>query len=232
MLPIMQKNENQPSSALVVFSGGQDSTTCLHWAIQKFTKVSALFFRYGQRHHREEKSAKKIASLNNIDLKIITLDFFKDMGGNALIEKDITIEHSSSQLPNTFVPGRNLIFLSYAASYGYQKNINDIVTGVCQADYSGYPDCRDNTMSALAQALSLGLDRPIKIHTPLMFLSKSESITLAKSVGALESIAFSHTCYEGQYPPCGKCPSCLLRQKGFSEVGLIDPLIKRWKTNN
>ena len=218
---------------LVVFSGGQDSTTCLHWALQRFNKVETVFFDYGQRHRIEMESAIRIAKNNQVPLRIFRLDVFQEIGGNALIDSGMAIEMPeaavSPALPNTFVPGRNLIFLTYAASYAYTRGITDLVTGVCQTDYSGYPDCRASTMHALEKALGLGLDLDgkLRIHTPLMYLTKAETVQLAEKEGAMESLAFSHTCYEGKFPPCGVCPACLLRQKGFDEARIADPIFKR-----
>ncbi len=236
--------EMQARPALVVFSGGQDSTTCLHWARKSFKSVEAIFFDYGQRHAAEKKAAELIAEHLSIPLKVFRLDFFSEMGGNALVDSQFAIEtevetnSDAGNLPNTFVPGRNLIFLTYAASYAYMRGIRDLVTGVCQTDYSGYPDCRDATMRSLESALSLGLgwslpasekapliDRSLKIHTPLMFKTKAESVLWAVELGAMESLALSHTCYEGLKPGCGKCPSCILRAKGFFEAGISDPLL-------
>ena len=130
-------------------------------------------------------------------------------------------------LPNTFVPGRNIILLSFAAARAWQLGIENIVTGVCQTDYSGYPDCRKNTIEALQLALNLGMERQFVLHTPLMWLTKAQTVRKARELGALEALSFSHSCYNGTFPPCGTCPACLLRQKGFSEAGIIDPLIKR-----
>src|SRR5690606_19585948 len=135
-------------------------------------------------------------------------------------------------LPNTFVPGRNLLSVTQAAAYAYTRGIRDVVTGVCQTDYSGYPDCRHDTLRALQRSLHLGLGWPerrgvFRIHTPLMFRTKAESVALARAWGALDALAWSHTCYEGLYPPCGKCPACVLRAKGFEEAGVKDPLLLR-----
>ncbi|MBF0432741.1 MAG: 7-cyano-7-deazaguanine synthase QueC [Fibrobacteria bacterium] len=214
-------------NALLVFSGGQDSTTCLHWALHNFKNVQAIFFNYGQRHAIEQTSAVKIAELNNIPLKIIALDFFSQIGSNALTDSTLEIESKAGELPNTFVPGRNLIFISCAASYAYSLGITDIITGVCQTDYSGYPDCRQDTISALAKVISLGLDKEVTIHTPLMQMTKAETVDLAIKLNALKSLAYSHSCYEGNYPPCGQCPACILRAKGFKEAGIPDPLLTR-----
>ena len=229
-------------AALVVFSGGQDSTTCLHWALETFASVEAVFFEYGQRHATEERAAQEIARRLGIPLRRFRLDFFRELGGNSLTDATMPIEADGAPggLPNTFVPGRNLLFLTQAASYAYTRGIRDVVTGVCQTDYSGYPDCRHDTLRALQHALHVGLGWPernagragaFRIHAPLMFRTKAESIHLARRVGALESLAFSHTCYEGVFPPCGKCPACVLRAKGFAEAGIEDPLVGRANAN-
>jgi 7-cyano-7-deazaguanine synthase len=225
-------------TALVVFSGGQDSTTCLHWALQTFAAVECVFFDYGQRHAAEELAAQTLAWRLKVPLRRFKLDFFREMGGNALTDSTMTISAGTGEhgLPNTFVPGRNLIFLTQAASYAYTRGIRDVVTGVCQTDYSGYPDCRHDTLRALQKSLHLGLGWPerggtLRLHAPLMFRTKAESIALAKEWGALESLAYSHTCYEGKFPPCGKCPACVLRAKGFAEAGVPDPLLQRPDTD-
>jgi 7-cyano-7-deazaguanine synthase len=235
-----QSEPSKDRTCLVVFSGGQDSTTCLHWALGRFGAVETVFFDYGQRHAAEYLAAAAIAARLSVPLKVFRLDFFREMGGNALVDQSIAIEAmpESGGLPNTFVPGRNLIFLTYAASYAFTRGIRDLVTGVCQTDYSGYPDCRDATIKSLEQALGQGLGwiesgKPptqpggFAIHTPLMFKTKAESVRWAAELGALESLAYSHTCYEGAFPPCGKCPACLLRKKGFEEAGVPDPLEAR-----
>ena len=214
-------------SAIVVFSGGQDSTTCLYWALKNYSKVETVFFDYGQRHVIELESAKMIAELAKVPLKVLTVDTLKQLGGNALTDDREIDTETESGLPNTFVPGRNLIFLTYAAAFAYQRGIPNLVTGVCETDYSGYPDCRKNTMEALEQSLSLGMEAEFKIHTPLMNLDKKATVILANELGAMEAMAFSHTCYEGQFPPCGSCPSCILRAKGFEEAGMKDPIFNR-----
>jgi 7-cyano-7-deazaguanine synthase len=221
-------------TALVVFSGGQDSTTCLHWALRTFASVEAVFFDYGQRHQAETLAAQKLAWRLQVPLRAFRLDFFREMKGNALTDSTIPIEGvtPANALPNTFVPGRNLLFLTQAASYAYTRGIRDVVTGVCQTDFSGYPDCRLDTIQALQKSLHLGLGWPerggqFRIHTPLMFRTKAESVRMAQKWNALESLAYSHTCYEGAFPPCGRCPSCLLRAKGFAEAGIPDPLAER-----
>jgi 7-cyano-7-deazaguanine synthase len=221
-------SEFKKKKCLLVFSGGQDSTTCLFWAKHFFKEVHAVFFRYGQRHSIEENSARIIAEKWDIPLTFLDINTFSQLGGNSLIDKEMDIKSTENdELPNTFVPGRNLIFMTYAAAFAYSNDIEDLITGVCETDYSGYPDCRTNTMEALESALSLGMDRTFKIHTPLMHMSKAETVVMAKELGGLSALAYSHTCYEGAFPPCGKCPSCILRAKGFAEAGLPDPILAR-----
>ncbi|HKP97027.1 MAG TPA: 7-cyano-7-deazaguanine synthase QueC [Fibrobacteria bacterium] len=225
---------------LAVFSGGQDSTTCLHWALETFKSVEAVFFDYGQRHAAEMQAAEAIAARLSIPLKVFRLDFFRELGGNALLDPAMAIRPvpEDGGLPNTFVPGRNLIFLNLAASYAFTRGIRDLVTGVCQTDYSGYPDCREETIKSLERALGQGLgwagsgtpsarEDAFAIHTPLMFKTKAESVHWAVELGAMGSLALSHTCYEGAFPPCGACPACLLRERGFREAGVEDPLQAR-----
>jgi 7-cyano-7-deazaguanine synthase len=217
---------------LVVFSGGQDSTTCLYWAIKNFQRenVYTVTFDYEQRHVVELDSAKKIAELADVRNTILPINTFSAIGGNSLTA-DIDLPDESTgitDIPNTFVPGRNLIFLTYAAALAYQHDIKDLVTGVAQTDYSGYPDCREDTIQALQKAITLGMEHDVTIHTPLMYKSKKETVEMAKEYGALDSMAYSHTCYDGQQPPCGNCAACVLRAKGFAEAGIPDPLVTRF----
>ncbi len=181
------------NKALVVLSGGQDSTTCLYWAIQKFGQqnVSAVTFDYGQRHKIELECATKIAGLEQIPHKILPIDTFRAIGGDALTDDgvDVPATASEGELPITFVPGRNLIFLTFAAAYAYQTEIGNLVTGVAQTDYSGYPDCRDDTLRALEKSIQLGMEYEIKLHTPLMFMTKAETVSLAQKSGAMEAMA-------------------------------------------
>jgi 7-cyano-7-deazaguanine synthase len=217
------------SSAIVVLSGGQDSTTCLFWAINEFDSVETVTFDYGQRHRIELEAAQKIAKLAGVKNTILPIDTFGILGGNSLTGKEAVDESSQEgELPNSFVPGRNLIFLTFAAAFAYQREIKDLVTGVCQTDYSGYPDCRQNTIEAIQLAINLGMESNVRIHTPLMWMTKSETVKFAEEVGALEALAWSHTCYNGEVPPCGQCPACELRAKGFEEGGIPDPLLERF----
>jgi 7-cyano-7-deazaguanine synthase len=215
--------------ALLLFSGGQDSTTCLYWALEEFKEVQTLTIDYGQRHKIEIDCAKKIAAEAKVPWRLLPLDLLKELGGNSLVDENqtITSDTGDDRLPLTFVPGRNLLFLSAAAALAYQNNCGSLITGVCQTDYSGYPDCREETIKALEKTLQLGMECNLQILTPLMFLTKAESITLAQKVGALEALKNSHTCYLGQQPPCGACDACLLRAKGFAEAGLPDPLLSQ-----
>lgn len=218
------------AKALVVLSGGQDSTTCLYWAIDRFGRenVSSVTFDYGQRHRIELISAAEIADFAGVPNVILPIDTFAALGGDALTTTDIAVESAADEesgLPNTFVPGRNLIFLTFAAAFAYQRNIAHLVTGVAQTDYSGYPDCREDTMNSLQTAIQQGMESEIQIHTPLMHLSKKETVELARELGALPAMAMTHTCYNGERPPCGHCAACELRAKGFAEAGVADPLL-------
>lgn len=214
-------------SAIVVFSGGQDSTTCLYWAISKFSKVIAISFDYGQKHKIELESAKEICKLANIEHKIVEFDLFSKLGGNSLTGELDILDSQDGELPNTFVPGRNILFLSSVACIAYNRGIENIVTGVCETDFSGYPDCRDTTIKSLQVTLNLAMETNFVIHTPLMWMTKAQSVHFAAEVGAMEALAHSHTCYNGVYPPCMTCPACLLRAKGFEEAGYMDPILNR-----
>lgn len=215
--------------ALVLLSGGQDSTTCLYWAIDRFrrTAVQAICFDYGQRHRIEIDAARQVAGHAGVRLTVLPIDTFSALGGSSLLDTSVPVpeETAAAGLPNTFVPGRNLVFLTYAAAFAWQRDIRHLVTGVAQTDYSGYPDCRQATISALQRCLRLGMERKFKIHTPLMHRSKKQTVELAVALGALEALGLSHSCYNGQRPPCGNCAACRLRAKGFAEAGIADPLV-------
>ncbi len=216
--------------ALVILSGGQDSTTCLYWALERFGagSLETLTFDYGQRHRVEIECAGNVARFAGVPNVVLPIDTFAALGGNALTDPDCPVPEAlaaGDDLPATFVPGRNLIFLTFAAAFAWPRGIRHLVTGTAQTDYSGYPDCRRATMDALEKALSLGLDLPMTIHTPLMNMTKKETVELAQRLGALEAMALTHTCYQGERPPCGTCAACLLRAKGFAEAGIADPLI-------
>lgn len=212
------------NKALVVFSGGQDSTTCLAWALERFDEVRTLTFDYGQRHRVEISQAAKVAKLAGVNHEVMNIDLFKKMSENALTHEREIDPGDNKTLPSTFVPGRNLIFLSLACIKAFQLGISDVVTGVCQTDYSGYPDCRNDFIQSLQKSCSLALDTPMDVHTPLMFLTKAETVGMIHDLGKLDWLRESHTCYEGQRPACGTCPACKLRLKGFQETGFEDPL--------
>ena len=215
--------------ALVVLSGGQDSTTCLYWALDRFGagNVSAVTFDYGQRHRIELECAARVARHADVPQVELPLNTFAALGGSALtddIAVDAGLDHAGP-LPNTFVPGRNIVFLTFAAAYAWQRQISHIVTGVAQTDYSGYPDCREETLRALQQTLRLGMESTVVLHAPLMHLGKKDTVLLAEKLGALQAMALTHTCYNGLRPPCGECAACLLRARGFAEAGIDDPLL-------
>jgi len=226
-------------SAIVIFSGGQDSTTCLLWALGKFSQVQAISFNYNQRHNIELECAQNIIELINsgnfipqnsksrsihIDHIIIDIPFLSEILQTSMIQDSEIEIDTTSGLSTTFVPGRNILFLTIAAAYAYQHNIRHLVAGVCQTDYSGYPDCRDATIKSLQATLKLGMDYDIIIHTPLMWKTKAETIKLMEKLGGLELYKYTHTCYKGERPACGECFACELRLKGFKEAGLEDPL--------
>ena len=223
----MRKTEDR---ALVLLSGGQDSTTCLYWSIERFSRenVRSVSFDYGQRHRIELDCAATIAVHAGIPHLCLPIDTFAALGGDALTDPALDVRTELDQetgLPNTFVPGRNIIFLTFAAAYAYQQGVRHIVAGVAQTDYSGYPDCREQTITSLQQTIRLGMEFDVEIHTPLMHRSKKETVELACRLGALDAMAETQTCYEGARPPCGECPACVLRAKGFAEAGVEDPLV-------
>jgi 7-cyano-7-deazaguanine synthase len=216
--------------ALVVLSGGQDSTTCLYWAIDRFGRanVSSITFDYGQKHRIELGCARNVAAAAGVTNVCLPIDTFAALGGDALTDTSIPVSDEAdeeTELPVTFVPGRNLIFMTFAAAFAYRHDAQHLVTGVAQTDYSGYPDCREETMAALQRAITLGMDREFTIHTPLMHRSKKETVELAVRLGALDAMALTHTCYNGRRPPCGECQACRLRATGFAEAGVSDPLL-------
>ncbi|OGI12367.1 MAG: 7-cyano-7-deazaguanine synthase QueC [Candidatus Margulisbacteria bacterium GWF2_35_9] len=219
----MQINDK---SALVILSGGQDSTTALFWAKQQFMSVETISFDYGQRHKIELDCAKKIASIAEVPNKRVSLSSLSQLSDNAMVNETNIELNKETSLPTTFVPGRNLLFVTMAAAFAYEKRIPNLILGVSQVDYSGYPDCREETMKSLEKTISLGMEFPFKIHTPLIHKTKRETVLLAKELGIVDVLKFTHTCYKGQNPPCGDCPACELRAKGFAEVGINDPLIK------
>lgn len=219
-------------SALVVLSGGQDSTTCLYWAKQLFQNVFAISFAYGQRHIVELESAKAICLGAGIKHEIVDLGaIFQHMSSLTDIAQEIpeaSHEGGAGSLPTTFVPGRNILFLSLAASRAYVLNCDAIVIGVSQEDYAGYPDCREAFITSMAESISYGLDRPIEIETPLLHLTKKETVELATQLpGCLDALAYSTTCYNGACPPCQVCNACVLRARGFEQAGIEDPLLSR-----
>ena len=223
-------------TALVLFSGGQDSTACLAWALERYAMVETLGFDYGQRHRIEldcrltvrsellkafPQWTSRLGQDHLLDLRLL------GQISDTALTRDRAIELQAGGLPNTFVPGRNLLFRTYAAALAYRRGASVLVGGMCETDYSGYPDCRDNTLKAMQVALSLGLDTPMVVETPLMWLSKAQTWALSHLLGgdALTEliIEHTHTCYLGQRGErhawghgCGQCPACELRAAGFA----------------
>ena len=229
------------NSAMVLFSGGQDSTTCLAWALDQFDRVETVGFDYGQRHRIELDCREPVRTA----VRLVKSQWDARLGEDHIIDlavlgaisntsltREAEITMGSEGLPNTFVPGRNLIFLTFAAAIAYRRGIRHIITGVCETDYSGYPDCRDDTMKALQVALNLGTERRFVIHTPLMWLDKAQTWSMAQDLGGADLVGIirreTHTCYIGERASlhewgygCGTCPACELRRDGFH----------RWKAN-
>jgi len=214
------------SRALVVFSGGQDSTTCLGWAKNRFEYVESITFDYGQKHRVEIAQAEKIANILGIKNTLLSLDAFSQLNDSALIDstQDIGAHHRThTNLPASFVPNRNAIFFTLAHAFAQKQGINHIIIGVNQTDYSGYPDCREPFVKALELALNLGSEANITFHYPLMHLTKAETFELSDKEGVLELVLNeSHTCYNGNHEEkhawgygCGECPACILRKAGW-----------------
>jgi 7-cyano-7-deazaguanine synthase len=227
---------SSPDSALVLFSGGQDSTVCLAWTLERFARVETVGFAYGQRHAVElqmrPRLREKIAALRAGwasrlgEDHVLRLDALGALSETALT-RNTAIEIAESGLPTTFVPGRNLIFLAFAGALAYRRGARHLVAGMCETDFSGYPDCRDDTIKAMQVALGLGMDRRIVIHTPLMWIDKAATFALAEEIGGKEFLDLvieeTHSCYRGDRSQrhdwgygCGECPACRLRAEGFA----------------
>lgn len=206
-------------TALVVFSGGQDSTTCLYWAKREFEEVRALTFLYGQKHRLEVEIAREMARKAGAAWEAMDVSFIGTLGHNALTDASVLMDQEKpvGGVPNTFVPGRNLFFLSIAAVYAREHGINHLVTGVSQTDFSGYPDCRDAFIKSLNVTLNLAMDEQFVIHTPLMWIDKAETWALADELGVFDLIRNETlTCYNGiPGDGCGHCPACKLRREGL-----------------
>lgn len=207
--------------ALVVFSGGQDSTTCLFWAKKHFDKVYALSFTYGQKHAHEVDLARDIAREAGVNFHQMDASFISTLANNSLTDQTIVMDQvkPADGPPNTFVPGRNLFFLSIAAVYAREHGIRHMVTGVSQTDFSGYPDCRDSFIRSLNVTLNLAMEEQFVIHTPLMWIDKCETWALADELGVLDLVRHrTLTCYNGvPGDGCGHCPACKLRREGLEE---------------
>ncbi len=209
------------SKALVVFSGGQDSTTCLYWAKKHFEEVYAITFLYGQKHSHEVEIAEQICKEEGIPFRLMDVRFISQLSHNSLTDTSIEMdqEKPADSFPNTFVPGRNLFFISIAAVHAREIGAFDIVTGVSQTDFSGYPDCRDSFIRSLNVSLNLAMDEQFVIHTPLMWIDKQETWKLADDLGVLDIVRYrTLTCYNGIVGDgCGHCPACKLRRAGLEK---------------
>ena len=226
-----------PDTALVLFSGGQDSTVCLAWALERFERVETVGFDYGQRHRSElvarERVRERMAQLQARwrarlgEDHVIRLDALAAISDTALT-RDVAIEIGESGLPTTFVPGRNLVFFTFAGALAYRRGARHLVAGVCETDFSGYPDCRDDTVKAMQLALNLGMERRFVIHTPLMWIDKAATFALGHTLGGQPFVDLlvedTHTCYLDDRSHrhdwgygCGECPACRLRAAGFAK---------------
>lgn len=223
--------------ALVLFSGGQDSTTCLAWALQRYEHVETIGFDYGQRHSVELQCRQQVLERLRTDF----LEWGERLGDDHMLNLSVlgaisdtaltserAISFGQNGLPNTFVPGRNLLFFNFAAAVAYRRGLQALVGGMCETDYSGYPDCRDNTLKALQVAMSLGMDSPMVVETPLMWIDKASTWALAAQLGGSKFVELlindTHTCYQGDHVSkhawgfgCGTCPACELRAKGYEQ---------------
>ena len=208
-------------NALVVFSGGQDSTTCLFWAKKMFKEVEALTFVYGQKHIQEVEAARHIAEIAGVKWDVMDVSFISKLGRNSLTDSSMEMDQEQpvGGVPNTFVPGRNLFFLSIAAVYARERGINHMVTGVGETDFSGYPDCRDAFIKSLNVTLNLAMDEQFVIHTPLMWIDKAKTWAMADELGVLDLVRKETlTCYNGiKGDGCGHCPACKLRREGLEK---------------
>lgn len=223
-----------PTKALVILSGGQDSTTCLYWAKQFYDEVHALTFDYNQRHRCEVDAARKITMMAGVlSHKVLTLGHV--LGGSSPltnVAKSVASYKTAEELPggleDTFVPARNLLFISIAANQAYILGCDAIVLGVSQEDFGGYPDCRAEFIKRMDLTIEAALDKRIRVETPLLHMNKAATVKLAQQLsGCMAALAYSHTCYNGDSPPCGTCHACLLRAKGFADAGVEDPLVRR-----
>lgn len=218
IITVFYKINQLMSKALVIFSGGQDSTTCLLAAIAQYGKnnVETISFQYGQRHAVELKQAAWIAQDLGVKQTVLDLSLISSITHNALMDNQASIQTDENAMPNTFVDGRNALFLLYAAIYAKSQHIKNIYIGVCETDFSGYPDCRDIFIKSMNVSLNLAMNDNFVIHTPLMYLTKKETWALADKLGGFDYIRqHTHTCYLGTIGGCGHCPSCQLREKGL-----------------
>ena len=223
----MNMNTKNKEKAVVVFSGGQDSTTCLLWALKRYKEVIALSFDYGQRHKKELECAKDITEELGVEWHVLDMSLLNQLAPNSLTRTDIEVDKEAPNdgVPNSVVDGRNMLFLTFAAVFAKQRGITDIITGVSQSDFSGYPDCRYLFIKSLNATLNLAMDYTFCVETPLMWIDKADTWKLSDDLGGLELVREKTlTCYNGiKGEGCGTCPSCKLRKQGYEEF------LKRYK---
>lgn len=236
-----KREDGSGRGCLVVLSGGQDSTTCLFWAKERFARVHAVSFNYGQSHAIELESARKVAAMAGcashelVNVGRLLRSTSPLLDANTPLERYADFESMDriigTRIETTFVPMRNAFFLTLAANIAFSLGVSDLVTGVDEEDNANYPDCREAFITAQEQTINEALGRnDFRVHTPLIHLSKAQTVRLAQSLpGCMEALAWSHTCYAGEFPPCGTCHACVLRAHGFEEAGVPDPLVERGK---
>lgn len=217
----MEMNTRNKEAALVVFSGGQDSTTCLLWAMKRYREVIAVSFDYGQRHKAELSCAKEITDRLHVEWHVMDMSLLNQLAPNSLTRAEMKVDEDAPEEgpPNSVVDGRNMLFLTFAAVFAKQRGITDLITGVSQSDFSGYPDCRDVFVKSLNATLNLAMDYNFCIETPLMWIDKADTWKLAEDLGGLDIVRdMTLTCYNGiKGDGCGSCPSCKLRRKGYEK---------------
>ncbi len=227
----MKLSTRNKDACVVVFSGGQDSTTCLLWAMKQYKEVVAVSFDYGQRHKAELDCAKEITDELNVEWHVMDMSLLNQLAPNSLTRSDIKVqqeEAADGEVPNSVVDGRNMLFLTFAAVFAKQRGITDIITGVSQSDFSGYPDCRDVFIKSLNATLDLAMDYTFCVITPLMWIDKCETWKMADELGGLSLVRDKTlTCYNGiRGEGCGNCPSCKLRKAGY------DKFVELYRNNN
>ncbi len=221
--PVIKNNDG----AIVLLSGGLDSTVCLYWALNTFKHVYAVTFDYGQSQSYELECSRTICKLANVSQIVLPINTYTAL--SKLTDESVAKVQQPEHIPPSFVPGRNLVFFTLAAVWGWERGIGNIIAGMTKIDQESYPDTRADTLAVLEKAVCLGFDNGFEFYTPLIHKTKMETIQLAQTLGMVNVLAWTHTCCRKAFPPCCMCPPCLYRQQGFLESGIPDPLLERIK---